>query len=364
MIAILNGEIVCLRWLAGLMLANGLGVSNHNFALLMWPVYVVIAVRWWSAWRDRRARSLLIAGGSLLLGMVPVLILCADDLIARGSLPGTLQSFLVGHYGSKVTNVSILPSLLWRALAMTAVNFPTPVILLAIPGLWLMRDRTPQAVYWLAIGGAFIYTIFAARYNVPDQHTFLVPAFLFLALFAAVGMDQVLRGRRGPGLAIAILVLSILAPIGYGLAPPLLRTYAPDSKVMPDRVVPYRDRFEWFLRPWRVGYDGTRRYARETLESLPHAAWLVVDTTLAAPLNYVQVAESLRQDVRLDCVFIRQDWFEPTNLAEAREAKLARGLMFAGSDQPQYLPPWLRNRSVRLKPQGHVFHVEKPHKAE
>jgi hypothetical protein len=216
----------------------------------------------------------------------------------------------------------------------------------------------------LAIGGACSYTIFAARYNVPDQHTFLVPAFLFLTLFAGVGMDQVLRGPRGPGPAITVFLLSLMAPIVYALAPPLMRAYAPNSKALPDRVVPYRDRFEWFLRPWRVGYDGPHRYAKETLDSLPHTAWLVVDTTLAAPLNYVQVAESLRQDVRLDCAFIRQNWFEPTNLAETREAKLADGLMFAGSDRPEYLPPWLRDRSVRFKPQGHVFHVEEPEQAE
>jgi hypothetical protein len=345
------------RWLAALMLVNGLGVSNHNFALLMWPVYGVIAIRWWSSWTRPRKRTLLIALGSLVLGMAPVLILGVDDLLARGSLAETLQSFLVGHYGSSVANVSRLSTLVARAGAMAVMNFPTPLVLLAIPGLWTLRRRTHRAVYWLLLGAALAYAVFAARYDVPDQHTFLVPAFLFIALFAGKGIDWLLHRYRGYLLPVVVVLLSFLAPVAYALTPSILQSHAPTIAHLPDRKVPYRNRFAWFLQPWRVGYDGARRYARETLESLPPDAWLVVDTTLAAPLNYVQVADSLRRDVRLDWIYVRQSWFEPMDLESARAAKLAAGLMFVGSDHPAYIPQWLRDLPVRFEPAGHVFHV-------
>ncbi len=91
-----------LRWLAALALANGLGVSNHNFALLIWPVYAVLVMGWWSAWSGARLKKAAIAVGCLLLGMAPVLALCLDDYLTRGSLADTVESFMVGQNGHKV----------------------------------------------------------------------------------------------------------------------------------------------------------------------------------------------------------------------------------------------------------------------
>ncbi len=365
--ALLSAELVLfvklvethrLRWLAAMLFANGLGVSNHNFALLMWPVYLVIAMRWWSAFPPRRWRTATIAVGALLLGMVPVLLLCLDDLTARGSVWGTLESFLVGHYGHKVANVGHLPKLFIRSAAMTVMNFPTPLLLLAIPGLFHLRDVARRPTCWLIWGATLIHLLFAARYNVPDQHTFLAPVFLFVAMFTAIGIDRFLSRRRSPALAAVVLALSVSAPLAYALAPPLLRRSAPNISVIPSREVPYRDPLAWFLRPWRVGYDGTVSYAVETLSTLPTDAWLVVDTTLCAPLNYVQVADMLRRDVRLDNRLARQDWFEPVNTEQTRKAKLRADLMFVGSDRREYWPRWLRGWEVRLVRIGHVFRVE------
>ena len=346
------------RWLAAILFANGLGVSNHNFALLMWPVYWVIAVRWWSACPPRRWRTTTIAVGALLLGMTPVLLLCLDDLTSRGSGWGTLESFLVGHYGHKVVNFDHLPKLFIRSTAMTVMNFPTPLLLLAIPGLFRLRDAARRPTCWLIWGATLMYLVFAVRYNVPDQHTFLVPVFLFVAMFAAIGIDRFLTRCRSPALVVVVLALSVSAPFAYAIAPPLLRKSAPNISAIPSREVPYRDPLAWFLRPWRLGYDGTVRYAVETLSTLPADAWLVVDTTLCAPLNYVQVADALRRDVRLDNRLARQDWVEPVNIEQSRKARLRADLMFVGSDRREYWPRWLRGWEVRLVRTGHVFRVE------
>ncbi|MCH7994011.1 MAG: DUF2723 domain-containing protein [Planctomycetes bacterium] len=307
-----------LRWLAALAFANGLGVSNHNFALLIWPVYAVLVIAWWSTWSGGRLKKAATAIGCLLLGMGPVLALCFDDYLTRGSLTDTVESFLVGHYGHKVSNIGSLVSLCFRSIAMTGLNFPTPVVLLALPGGWWLARSGRRSLAVLLIGGLVMYGGFAVRYNVPDQHTFLVPAFIYVAVLAAVGIDGwKAAGRRW--VTYLLIALSCVGPVVYAAVPPILKSVAPDTKLMPTRRVPYRERFSWFVHPWRVGYDGAARYARETLESLPDDAVLGVDTTLAAPLNYVQLAEEFRRDIRLDCRFVRQDWLNKMDLRTVRD---------------------------------------------
>ncbi|MCH8148954.1 MAG: DUF2723 domain-containing protein [Planctomycetes bacterium] len=344
------------RWLAALAFASGLGVSNHNFALLIWPVYAVLIIAWRSAWSGDRIQKGATTIGCLVLGMGPVLALCVDDYLTRGSLGGTFESFLVGHYEHKVSNIGSLGSLAFRSIAMTGLNFPTPVVLLALPGVWRLARCGRRSLAVLLIGGLVMYGGFAVRYNVPDQHTFLVPAYIYVAVLVAVGVDGWrVAGRRWA--AYVLIALSGVGPVVYAAAPSILRSVAPDTKLMPTRRVSYRERFSWFIHPWRVGYDGAARYARETLEALPDDAVLGVDTTLAAPINYVQLTEALRRDVRLDCRFVRQDWLSERDLKTARDEALAADKYFVGSDVPRYLPKWLRHRSMQLVAHGHVFRV-------
>lgn len=363
--ALLTGELLAfvkliesrrLRWLALVALLNGLGVSNHNLAMLMWPVYGVMAVRWWWAWGAVRWRAIAVAAGALAVGMLPVLALCVDDYLTHGNVRTTVESFLFGHYGSKVTNVSNVGALFGRAVAMTALSFPTPVIFLLFPGLVVLRRVVKAPIGWVIIGSTIAHGLFAVRYDVPDQHTFLLPTYVLFAMLAAVGMDAVFDRCRAKTVVIVVGLLSMVGPLVYATAPPVLKRFAPDLRA-PKRNVPYRDRFTWFYHPWRCGYDGTERFARETLVSLPQGAWLVVDTTLSPPLNYLQVSESLRRDVRLESWGARQDWLEPVEEAKARSWKLRQGLLFVASDEADYQPPWLREGGYRFEPFGHVFRV-------
>lgn len=344
-------------WLYLALFTNGVGVSNHNFALLMWPVYGVIALRWWSAWSDRRLRTALTGCAALLLGMVPVLVLCADDWIAGGSLPATLKSWLVGQVGKRVLNVQSVLQPAVRGLGSGVLNFPTPLLILAIPGIVLFYRKAEKPVAWLFIGAFMVYAVFGIRYNVPDQYTFLVPAFLFLPIFIAVALDAVFSASAGRSARVLACMCVLMVPAVYAALPPLLRSYGPDVGPMPKRQVPYRDRYDWFLRPWLTGYDGAELFARETLKALPPDAWLVLDSTLVPPLNYLQVVEGLRKDVRLDSWAARQDWLPQVDADRAREEKLTVGLLFSAVDDPKYMPPWLRDGEFQLERLGYVFHV-------
>jgi len=363
--ALMTGELICvlklmetrnLRWLALVAFLNGLGVSNHNFAMLMWPVYGVLALVFRSAWSGDRFKKVAVACSFLLLGMLPVLALCVDDYLQHGSLRGTVKSFLVGHYSHKVSNVGSLGGLLLRSAAMGVLNFPTPVVLLALPGAWRLLRGSSKATALLLLGGAVMFCGFGFRYNVPDQHTFLVPAFVFVAVLVAYGVDGLCRRLTKPW-RFVLMALSCVGPLAYASGPPVLRRVDPNTSRLPTRHVPYRERFSWFLHPWRVGYDGAERYGRELLRSLPDNAVVGIDMTLAAPINYLQVAEGLRRDVLLDCGLARQDWFGPVDWQTIRQQALSDGRYFLGSDERGYWPKWIRCRGPEIEPAGHVFRV-------
>lgn len=370
--ALMTAELIALvkliesrriRWVFLIALFNGLGVSNHNFALLMWPVYLVLALRWWSNWRGDRGRCIALAASGFLIGAAPVLAMCIDHLATHGDPAASFESFLVGRYGSNVGNAGRLPQLLLRSGLAFALNFPSPLLLVGAVGAIAIRSVQSVPVRWaLWLGGA-IHLLFAARYDVPDQHTFLVPTFVFFSLMIAVGLDRWPAIHAKGLVRVAVILCALTAPLVYAAAPPLLRRYAPSISFFPQRDVAYRDPFDWFIQPWRAGYDGPERFAREALAIVPPDAMLIVDSTLYSPVNYLQAAESLRRDVRLDCVLARQDWLPPldTDVEQYRADLLAGGRLCAGSDVKRYQPHWLRawidDGRVRFEQLGPIYKI-------
>lgn len=379
------------RWWLAIALFNGLGVADHNLALLMWPVYGLLAIAYHRSWRGRDILPAIGAVAVWMIGALPVLALAFHQWVDTGSIYETARSLLVGHYGQQVKNAGHLPRLVGIFAGATVLNFPTPTILAVPIGIvaWLRRPMKPTAQLILLSG--LVNAGFAARYHIPDQHTFMVPFFMCIAITAGVGIDHCLALRRAGAVSAverntepmpiattygtdrnvvdgarrspilrrlgwSLVATCALAPIVYAAVPPLLRRYAPTAGPMPVRNVPYRDRFAWFLRPWRAGYDGPERFARETLAVLPADAWLVADSTLVFPINYLQAAESLRRDVRLDNELARQPWLPTFDDAE-RDRRLAAGSLFSTANDVRYLPCAMRGQSYEFTPVGPVYAV-------
>jgi len=344
-------------WIAIAALMNGLALSTHNFAMLLWPAYgVAIALI-----LRKRALSMhwlwiaIVAWG---VGASPLIVLSAAEYGQVGSAGEVLQSLLFGRFQSEVLGVSASVRSIAQLAAMAVYNVPTPVLLAAPIGLVASRASLPRPYWYFVTCSGVILLVFAARYNVADQYTFMVPFYIVMALFIALGIDRVLRARPSRLIAVTAVVLAALSPIVYAATPALVRRFVPSVLPASAGRVPYRDPYDWFFQPWRRGYDGANRFAVETLNVLPPNAFLFVLDTMRPPLDYVQGRDARRPDVYLS--YSPFDWPGRERREITREntkAMVNAQVLHVGAPVKGYVPDWLLSREYRFIQVGPVFRV-------
>lgn len=369
--------------------SNGLGVATHNLALLSWPAYGVLMLTGWKAVAPMSgSRTTPVHGSPMsgsrttprhggpvpavcaavagwLAGASPLLALMLATFDQLGGPAATLHSSLVGSYAGGILNVSNLPALCAMSLGYIVMNFPTPVLLLSLPGWWALRSRVPRPLWTFVTVHAAVLLAFVVRYNVADQYTFFAPVHVIVALSCAVGIEAWVAPRPGgPGRRArvrrerALLGACMLSPLAYATAPALLRAYWPRCPLLPTRQIAHRDAFNWFLQPWRVGEGGAARFVDDLFDALPADAMLFSDSQLASAMIYVQVLEQRRRDIRLDPYRDLQGWLpQPVDEEALRRHHLQSGTYFVGSMDAGYLPNWLENQAARFEPVGPVYRV-------
>ena len=327
-------------YLLGAGLAWGLGLSVH---LLTQVGFAAVL-----AWAGARA-----VRGRLGWGWVAGMAACwaagaawewaAVGIEAQrtGEVWGALASAAVGRWGQAVFNVGRLGALLRRSVELFILNFPTPLVLLALPGLALSwRAARPRPMAGLLAICLALYAAFAVRYDVPNQDFFFLPAYLLTAVYVGLGFEYVFAGgyRRAAALA-ATGLLALLIPATYVLIRDVARGRGVELGTR--RHVPYREAYTYYLLPWQGGQRGPRRFAQETLAAAPAGAVILADATTLPPLQYLQEVEGVRPDV---CVRGAGE----TGSA-GRPAGLEGRRVFTISDVEGYYPRWVRERSW-LKP--------------
>jgi len=365
--AFLSAECLCFwawrrdgrtRWLLLLFLLNGVALSNHlmaAFSLLVfgaWTLGAVVRRRlaWWTL---PAGAACWLAGGTLYW------IVLALEYGRTGSLVETLVSATVGGYGGQAVNLAHLPRLFGRSVLYVGLNYPTPLALAGLVGVWTLwrrRDSVGRVVVILAA----VYCLWAARYRVPDQYSFFVPFYVPASVLIGVGTARLLD-RRARWLRWAALALALLPVAVYAVLPAAARRA---GLVTSPHDVPYRDEYRHFLQPWQCGEDGPRRLAEAVFSRLPERAVMLADSTVAPPLVYVQVVEGRRPDVFLASVGARPPylsaseerryWRSEASLLPALAAEGRR--VFLVSDQPGYMPGWVLDHTRRV-PFGPVYEV-------
>jgi hypothetical protein len=344
--ALLLTELLCLRqyarhgnprWLILLFLVNGLGISNHMLAALSLFCYGVMAL--WLLLTHRAAIGTLIlaglawiAGAGLYLGMI------VGEIMSDAGVGETARSALFGsHYQQNVLNLAVGGRLLVNSLQYLVLNFPTPVVLLALTGLLALPTVRPRLFARVLVGLLVAHLLWAVRYNVPDQYTFFIPSVVLIALLIGVGAERFLQ-RRGAHWRSLLIVGALLPAIAYIPLPFVAR--AAGLRIGVSREVPYRDSYAYFLHPWKSGYGGAEQFAKELCEALPPGAVLVADRTTVQPIHYLQLTHRWREDIRVWPSLDPAQPLWPATEAELRP-QLDAGLVYVVAPQKRYCPRWL-----------------------
>ncbi len=302
----LSIELVLLVWLiarprwwklALLGGVSGLGLALHNFALLPLPVYAVAALLlargrqlpWW---------SLAVALAAWTAGAAPQGVLVVRHAFSDGAM-NAIRSALFGEsWAGDVTHVSARP--LARAAAYVLLNWPFLSLAPVLIGWWVMPNRAGRAVGSALGAVAAIELIFAMRYPVPDQFTFLLPAYVLFGIGSAVGIDRILRMARRPrqiwlGLCGASLVLT---PVLYGLTPLVLDHM--DVDIRPSRRWPYRSENRYWITPWKHNENSADIFARTALNKAGTHAVIIPGEMGVPPLVFLKEAEGLGRGVQVE----------------------------------------------------------------
>ena len=303
--ALFTGELIVLlryirtdrvHYLYALGLLNGLSAAVHILAVIPLVCYAawLLSVR---SQRDLYRRDLIIVALLWIAGAMPYEYLIAKNMIQTGDLAGTLSSAAFGRsWQAAVLNVSLSAKMALESLLYILFNFPSPNILLFFAGCaGVFKLSRPGGLRSVALGLLVLFFVFAFRYTVPDRYAFFIPFYCMVAILTGVGTRWLQDWTKDKAVALLILLFGAL-PVGiYAVAPKLAGRTSFNIGTRND--IPYRDDYSYFLQPWKTGYHGARRFAREALGQVPENAIIYADVTTVAPLLLEQQVEARRPDV-------------------------------------------------------------------
>jgi hypothetical protein len=288
------------RWLAALALINGLGVATHLQLGLNTLVHTILYLQ--LARRNEITLRFITGCAAIwLLGTLPYSGLVLYYGFQTGDWPAILRSATLGQYGTPITHTR--PLTLLRGLASVLLNYPTLLIVFAVPAVRRLARAPFGPVAYAMLGVATIQFVFAMTYRVPDQYSFVLP--FYIQFF--------------------------------------------------QRTVAYRDPYDFFIKPWQQGNTGQRRYIEEAFAILPDGALLLTSETTRSMLEYGQRVDGLRPDVVI--------FADPRALASniAIDGPVARWTrpVWATDAEAKKFPSVLREH-CRLRREGPLWEIEPP----
>jgi hypothetical protein len=206
--ALADGRAGADRWLAAAALMTGLGLVHHRMFVLVMPAALVFILLTDSGlWRQPRRwvwPAILVLLPLPLYLYLPLRgqVLTSLDGTYRPTLSGTLDWIMARSYNVFLTGN---PFGYHRDAAFFAAQFRDQLgiaaLLAAVVGI-VTAWRTPTpgrwgigpARYLLLMLATLTQVAFGVAYKVEDISSFLIPAFLWAALWAALGLAAVLFG--------------------------------------------------------------------------------------------------------------------------------------------------------------------------
>ncbi len=287
-----------MRYLYLLGLFNGLAIANHMWAVFGFVCYavflVILRVR-----KEIGTKNLVFVIIFWVIGALPYEYLIVKQLILSGDLGATLASAAFGDtWQGDVTSTYMSMKIVLENFIFVCLNFPTPNLLLLFVGLWALCKKVPErSLANITLVLAIMYFVFAFRYTVADRFAFFLPFYCLAAAFIGLGADVVLTRFNSKSTATLLLLFALLPIPMYFIIPDLARkAYKPLAQ---KRQRPYRDEYDYFLKPWKTGDNGAQRFADETMELMDKNAILYLLPIDSHTLLYTQEVKGRRPDVKI-----------------------------------------------------------------
>jgi len=287
-----------IRYLYLLGFLNGLSIATCMWGMFGFVFYsvllVILLVR-----KQIDLKHLCIILLFWVIGALPYEYLIIKDIILYGDVGATFASATFGNlFKNQVLNTSISMKIVFENIIFILLNFPTPNLVFFFVGLWALWKRSPNRGFANIIFALLVsFFLFAFRYTIPLRHAFFLPCYCLVSVLIALGADAVMRRYNHRTLVIAVLVFALLPIPTYCVAPDLARkVYKPLGQ---RRQRPYRDEYDYFLKPWKTGYRGAERFAREALDMVEENAIIYAYTTEVHALLYLQQVKGKRNDVKI-----------------------------------------------------------------
>lgn len=316
----------------------GLGISAHIMSQVGFGVIMC-----WLLWRSLRGKTsvlifvMTIAGW--LVGAVLLWIIMAREYTQTHDIAATITSAVWGKWAGAVFNIGRVFFLLKRSVMFFVLNFPTPLVLLAVPGLVLSFKKMKNIVLArLFCATTVLYALFAVRYDVPNQNNFFLPMYMFVSIYIGLGFAFLFKSCTRTWIVVCVMLLLAIPPSYAAIS-----AFAKDRgiKLGTRRHIPYRDVYTYYLIPWQHKQTGPRRMAEEIFAVLPQNAVILADRTTIPALKYIQEIEQQRPDLRI--------FYLSEPLESVRAACDDDDRIFTLSDVEGYYPSWVTDKA-RLKP--------------
>ena len=325
-----------LYWLG---LLNGLAIAVHMLAsipLLCYAVFLIVLL----VKRNIHCRELVIIGLLWIVGALPYECLIIKNIVQTGDVAGTLASAAFGlRWQGAVLNTSLSAKLVKQNLQYILYNFATPNILLFFVGCFaLLRDTARPGLRNILLGLAVLFFMFAFRYTIKDRYAFFIPFYCVASIIIGAGAHAANQHINRKAVPYLILFFSLLPTFVYAYAPRLAAKMQLDLGTRGD--IPYRNDYQYFLQPWKTGYDGPERFAEQALEAVENNAVIYADSTTVAALLYVQEVKGKRPDVKIVSGTAKSKdapRFDKTTI----EQQLQDNRIYVVSSKPDYCPAFV-----------------------
>ena len=271
------------RWLLLAAYLAGLALANHMSAASV-VAGALIAVLYGRGRAGVRLLPVLLL--LFLLGLSPYLFLLlrarAGPLLAWGNPVNperlwwhvTGKQYQVWMFSQSMSEVAANAG---RGLALLARSLGYVTVPLVFYGAWRLWHRRRGLALGLAATAVLCFA-YAVNYSIPDIEAYFIPCLVSLAVFAAVGIDGLVRLGRWRHVAWAVPV--VVFALNFGAAN---------------------------RRDNHVAYDG----ARNVLASAGENAIILTDFwDICSPVFYLQHVEGVRPDVCIiDKELVRRSWY-------------------------------------------------------